>query len=165
MPRYEYMRLRVDLIPEEIIIQYNLRPLVHNGYIYIEIRKGMYGLPQAGILANKLLIKRLAEEGYSPCEHTPGLWKHATRPIKFSLVVDDFGVQYTGKEHADHLINAIKKNYEMSVDWQGRLYCGVSLKWDYQQRTVDLSMPGYVKATLHKFQHVAQERNTDAPHK
>ena len=119
MLRYEYMKLKISLILEEIIIQYNLLTLVHSGFIYIEIRKGKYRLPQAGILANKLLMQRLAVFGYSPCEHTPGLWKHVSRPIKFSLVVENFGVHYTGRENAEHLINAIKSNYEMLVDWQG----------------------------------------------
>jgi hypothetical protein len=56
MPSPEYMRLRLDIIPEEIIIVYSLHNLVTaNGWVYIEIFKGMYGLPQAGILANQLL--------------------------------------------------------------------------------------------------------------
>jgi hypothetical protein len=37
---------------------------VLDGYVYMEIRKGMYGLPQAGVLANKLLKERLARHGY-----------------------------------------------------------------------------------------------------
>ena len=69
---------------------------VHNGFIYVEIRKAIYSLPQAGILANKLLKKRLHPEGYYEVAHTSGLWKHVTRPICFTLVVDDFGVKYTG---------------------------------------------------------------------
>jgi hypothetical protein len=51
------MRLPINIIPDEIVLQCNLRTLVHNGYVYMKIRKGMYGLPQAGILANKLLTK------------------------------------------------------------------------------------------------------------
>ena len=57
MDRFEYMRLPINLISEEIIAKYKLLPLVHNGHVYMEIRRGMYGLPQAGILANKLLAK------------------------------------------------------------------------------------------------------------
>eukprot|EP00957_Ditylum_brightwellii_P004105 311743-Ditylum_brightwellii.AAC.1 len=83
----------------------------------MEIQKGMYGLPQAGILANKLLTKRLAEHNYYPCQHTPGLWCHKWRPITFALVVDDFGIKIKGKEHGEHLINALKENYEVTVDW------------------------------------------------
>jgi hypothetical protein len=163
MDRYEYMRLPIAIIPDEIIEQYQLLPLVHNGHVYIEIRKGMYGLPQAGILANKLLTKRLARHGYAPTVHTPGLWKHHTRPISFTLVVDDFGVKYVDKVNADHLYSALIEHYEASTDWEGKLYCGVTLKWDYQKRTVELSMPGYVAAALHKFQHPAPRQPCHAP--
>jgi hypothetical protein len=62
------------------------------------------GIPQAGILANKLLRKRLEPHVYYECVNTPGLWRHATRPITFSLVLDDFGIKNVEKEHADHLI-------------------------------------------------------------
>jgi hypothetical protein len=52
---YEYMQLQLKLISNEIH-QYNLNDLVdEQGWVYIKIQMGMYGLPQAGILANKLL--------------------------------------------------------------------------------------------------------------
>jgi hypothetical protein len=38
--------------------------------------------------------------------HTPGMWLHKTRPIAFSLIVDDFVVKYGGQQHAHHLRNA-----------------------------------------------------------
>lgn len=127
----------------------------------------MYGLPQAGILANRLLTKRLAPKGYYQCRHTPGRWKHKWRPVMFSLVVDNFGVEYVGKEHANHLCAAyaIEEYYPFTKDWEGKLYCGISLKWDYIKRTVDLSMPGYIASTLHKFQHPHPKRPQHAPHK
>ena len=80
----------------------------------MEIRKSIYGLPQAGVLANKLLKKRLAPSGYYNMPHTPGLWKHVSRPIAFTLVVDDFGAKYVGKKNADHLIAALKRKYKIS---------------------------------------------------
>ena len=107
MTRYEYLRLSITIIPQEIIDQYTLLPLVRNGYVYIEIQRGMYGLPQAGILANNQLTERLEPKGYYQCRYTPGLWRHKCRPILFSLAVDDFGIKYAGKEHADHLIASI----------------------------------------------------------
>lgn len=164
MARYEYMRLPIKLIPDEIIDAYDLRPMLHKDHVYMEIRRGMYGLPQAGILANQLLTTRLAPHGYEQCRHTPGLWRHKWRPILFSLVVDDFGIKYVGKEHADHLIKAIEENYEFSKDWAGQLYCGIKLDWNYEKRTVDLSMPGYIQATLHKYQHPSPKRAQHAPH-
>jgi hypothetical protein len=108
MQRYEYTRLPIALIPQEIINQYNLLPLVQDGYIYMEIHKGMYGLPQAGILGNKKLTKHLEPYGYVPTKHTPGLWHHRTRPITFSLVVNNFGIKYTNKDDANHLIAALE---------------------------------------------------------
>jgi hypothetical protein len=56
MKEYEYMQLRLELIPDKIIHQYNLRDLVgEQGWVYVIIQMGMYSLPQVGILANKLL--------------------------------------------------------------------------------------------------------------
>ncbi len=52
MERSEYMHLKISDIPEEIIEQYKLREITtSDGYVYTEIMKGMYGLPQAGIIA------------------------------------------------------------------------------------------------------------------
>ncbi len=67
MARYEYMWLDYALIPQAIIDQYNLQDKVENGRVYMEIHKGMYGLPQSGILAQNLLTERLATHGYRPC--------------------------------------------------------------------------------------------------
>ena len=67
----------------------------------MEIIRGMYGLPQSGILANKLLRQRLQPHGYFEVEYTPGLWKHKSRPVQFTLVVDDFGVKYIDKTNAN----------------------------------------------------------------
>jgi hypothetical protein len=135
-----------------------------NGKVYIRIDKGMYGLPQADRLANNLLVKRLAPHGYRPCEHTHGLWQHATTQVTFTLVVHDFGIKYVGKENAYHLINTLKENYEVTEDWAGNLYCGISLKWDYKNKTVDFSMPGYIANALHTFQRKQPEWPKHAPY-
>ncbi|KAL7483088.1 hypothetical protein ACHAW6_013638 [Cyclotella cf. meneghiniana] len=161
--RYEYMRIPLQIIPTHIIDQYDLRAKAKNGFVYMEIRRAMYGLPQAGILANKLLKQRLAKYGYYEVAHTPGLWKHLSRPISFTLVVDDFGIKYVGKEHADHLLNALKQHYTLDIDWTGSLYCGITLKWDYHNKTVDISMPGYIKKVLQRFRHECSKPQ-NSPH-
>jgi hypothetical protein len=52
MDRPEYVRIKIKDVPDEIIKEYNLREMVDDdGYLYVEVRKGMYGLPQAGLLA------------------------------------------------------------------------------------------------------------------
>jgi hypothetical protein len=103
LPRYEYMCMLLSRFLEEIVNKYNLKALALDGWVYIEIRKGMYGLKQTGLLANQLLQKRLSPFGYYPAHHTSGLWVHKTRPIAFSLIVDNFAVKYVGKQHVDHL--------------------------------------------------------------
>ena len=59
----------------------------------MKIQKGMYGLPQAGKIANVKLKLHMAKFGYKPAPITPGIWLHQTRPLRFSLVVDDFGIK------------------------------------------------------------------------
>jgi hypothetical protein len=158
------MVINLASLPQATIGKYNLNELTQDGKVYIEIQKGMYGLPQAGILTNELLQRNLAKDVYRPTTHTHGLWTHPTHPISFSLVVDDFGVKYVGLEHAEHLMTCIKKKYSISSDWNGTAYCGLTLDWDYKDRTVDLSMPGYIKAALHNHQHPAPVRPEHSPH-
>jgi hypothetical protein len=164
MERYEYMRIPVRDIPACIMHQYALTPLIHTGHVMVEIRKGMYGLPQAGIIANTRLQKHLGMYGYAAVAHTAGLFQHATRPITFCLTVDDFAVKYVGKEHADHLFAALQDIYTITLDWSGTKYCGLTLAWDYTAGTVDMSMPGYIAKALHRFQHVAPKRPQHSPH-
>jgi hypothetical protein len=56
MTRYEYFQIKINDVLGEIIKQYNLREKMDkDGYLHIEVQKGMYGLPQAGNLAQELL--------------------------------------------------------------------------------------------------------------
>jgi hypothetical protein len=164
LPTARYMRMKLDILPEEIIEKYNLRAIAHNGWVYFKIKRGMYGLPEAGILANKLLKKRLLKSGYYECQYTPGLYKHVWRPIMFSLIVDDFGVKCQGIQHAKHLKAELEKHYEVSVDWEGKLFCGITLDWNYKMGHVDLSVPGYVERKLIKYGHPKPARPQHSPY-
>jgi hypothetical protein len=115
----------------------------------------MYGLKQSVLLANQLLQTILESLRYYPACHTPGLCLHNTRPISFTLVMDDLPVKYVGKHHAEHLGSASLRTYELTTDWMVMVYSGMTLKWDYVKRTCDISMPGYVSNILSKFQHGA----------
>ena len=53
----------------------------------------------------------------------------------------------------DHLIWCIKQKYKLVKDWTGNLYCGIKLKWDYDARTLDILMPGYIQKVLQKYKH------------
>jgi hypothetical protein len=138
--------------PEEVVNKYKITALAVNGWVNIEIRKGVYGLKQACVLANQLLQKRLSPFGYFPARHTPGMWLHKRRSIAFSLRVDDFTFKYMDKQHADHLRDALLHRYELTTDWEGKVYSGMSLKLDYKNRTCDMYMPGYVSNILSKSQ-------------
>jgi hypothetical protein len=82
LPRPEFIYIKLSNIPEEIIVEYMLcEKATSNGSIYIMAIKGMYGLPQAGLIANKLLESRLNKHGYQQSKLVPGLWRHDTCPI------------------------------------------------------------------------------------
>jgi hypothetical protein len=165
MARYEYMRLRIADMPDNVIEHYNLRDkATPNGYVYCEIQKGMYGLPQAGIIAQQLLEERLKKHGYHQSQTTPGLWKHDTRPISFSLVVDNFGVKYVGEENAQHLLDMVRQYFKCLCDWEGERYCELTIKWDYNGRKVHLSMPGYLPKALTHFKHPIPSTPQDQPY-
>jgi len=135
------------------------------GYVYVEVRKGIYGLPQAGLLAQELLEERLGEKGYKQNLHTPGLWTHEWRPIQFLLVVDDFGLKDMGEEHREHLSSVMRRHYKISDDkHDGKTYYGLTLDWDYEGRKVHRSRAGYVAKALKRFKHEMPKRLQNQPH-
>jgi hypothetical protein len=108
------MKIPIALLPSNIIKHYQLQEKVLDGYFYMEICKGMYGLPQAGILANKLLKERLAHHGYFKQPHMPELWKHVTCPVWFNLCVDNFGIKYIGRGHLQlYMIHYERKHIKL----------------------------------------------------
>ena len=114
----------------------------------------MCGLAQAGLLANDLLENQFAKHGFARTQHIPGLWKYHSNPIQFTSVVDGFWVKYNKNQYVQYLIKVFREHYEgVSVDWSGEIFYGIKLDWDYKNRTVDLSMPGYMDKLLQKFLH------------
>jgi hypothetical protein len=167
MERFEYMRMKIADIPDDIINQHKLNEKVSkDGYVYVEIRRGMYGLPQAGRIAQELLEKRLNERGYYQSKFTPGLWMHKTRSTKFALVVDDFGIKYESDDDAQHLIDSLTPFYDISIDKEGQRFIGLTLDWDYVARELHVSMPGYVPKALVRFNHKppAKPQHSPYPH-
>ena len=92
-----------------MIEEYKIHYKVTNyGYVYVEVRKGMYGLPHSGIITQNILEQQLHTYGYHQSKYTPGFWTHTFLQISFSLVVDDFGVNYVGKGNFDNLGKVIE---------------------------------------------------------
>ena len=85
------MRMKLSNLPEDFLKKYKLTAkTTKDVYSYIKMCKGMYRIPQAGILAHKLLYQRLNYKGYMQSRLIPGYWKHNWRPIYFTLFVNDF---------------------------------------------------------------------------
>ena len=87
------------------------------------------------------------------------------RPIKFTLVDDNFGVKYIGAEHVPHLLQVLRQDYEIEEDWEGTRCLGITLDWNYKTQEVHLSMPGYVEKALAQFGHKIPEEPQHQPHK
>jgi hypothetical protein len=111
--RPEYMRMSRKQISEIIIAEYGYEDYCVNDMLYFQINKGMYGLPQAGFLAQERLIEHIAEHGYIQSDLVPCLFRHATNGISFVLVVDDFGIKYKSVSGRDHLLATLCKNHEL----------------------------------------------------
>ena len=165
MKKPEFMKVHIRHIPQDIIQRYDISSKVTvDGYVYIRIKKGMYGLKQAAILAYQQLKNVLKPHGYSPVQGTVGLWHHHTRPTKFYLCVDDFGIKYYTKEDAYHLLNAIGTSYKYTTDWTGENYCGLNIAWNYTKQYVDISMNNYVTNSLNKLQYKQHIYPQYSPH-
>ena len=117
MNRYDYMWIKMADTPQDIIYQYGLTAKAVNGKVLVEIRKGMYGLKQAGRISNYRLKQHLKTSGYIPCRYTPGLFTYISHKISFTLCVNAFGVKYTDKVDAQHLLTCLKKLYKCTKDW------------------------------------------------
>jgi len=161
---YAYMSIPIAIILPDILDHFAFHALVHHGHVYVEICQGMYGLPQAGKLANDQLQQFLLPHGYHPCPFTPGLWQHATCDICFTLVVDDFSIHYTNQDDAFHLLTALKAHYQVTEDWDATQYCGLTLQWDYDYHTMGISMPCYIECALLQFHHPHPKQPEHALH-
>ena len=118
----------------------------------------MYGLPQAVCIVNNELIKNLGPYGYAPVPIMAGLWKHKTNVLDFTLVEDNFGVAYECREDSGKLKGLLEKKYKVTTDWEGKLFVGITLEWDYNQRRLKLTLTKYVEALMHRFRNLKQTR-------
>ena len=161
MDNPEFMYILEKDIPMETKIKYDIE--FRNGRTMVVIRKGMYGLPNAGRIAQDKLIIHLIEDGYHQCPHTPCLFKHESRDIAFSLVVDDFGIKHKKPEDLDHLFETLRKHYTITTDPEGSKYLGIDISHDRIARTITLSMPNYVQDALTRFNVTKDSENTNSP--
>ena len=124
----------------------------------------MSGLKQSRKIANGRLQLHLSKFGYTLVARTTSIWKHASKNITLALFVDNFRVKYVGNHHNEHLIQVLQQLHTISIDWNGTFFCGLTIAWDYKNRTCDIYMSKYLKEALDKSQQHIPQRPQDAPH-
>ena len=151
LERSEFVRISTRFIPETTMKKYEMHKYENNKAVLFEIKKCMYGLPQAGYLSQQRLIAHLKKYGYYQTRNVPCLFKHKTNSCVFTLVVDDFGLKYAVKRDAEHLIDTLQKLYKLHIDWEGKKYLGFEIHFDDEAQEVVLGMPKYVPKMLELF--------------
>jgi hypothetical protein len=152
MDRKEYMKVHINQIPPASQAKYVKKGLVRDNSVLAEISKGIYGLTQAGLLAQEQLFEHLVSHDFMPISpENPCLLKHKTRDILFCLVVDDFGVKYQNKDDVQLLIDILNMKYKVKTDWSGSAYVGFKIDHDQMKGIVTLSMPKYIKEAVKRF--------------
>jgi hypothetical protein len=151
MARPEFLRMTRKQLSQTIIDEYTLEPYFVNDIIHFQVNKGMYGLPQAGLLAQQRLVTHLGVNGYTQSDVVPCLFRHKDNGVTFVLVVDDFGIKYTNAAGRDHLLDTLRRLYKITYDPEGEHYLGMAVHHDKVANTFTLSMPGYIAKVLIKF--------------
>ena len=124
------MRIKYSLIPDDIRQQYGLdKKVSQDGYIYVCIKTGMYGLKEAAILAYQQLSDFMHKYGYKYVPGTSGLWTHTTRKTAFCLCVDDIAIKYYNNDDLQHLLQSLQNHYQCHIDWKGEHYMGMTMSW------------------------------------
>lgn len=146
-----FMVISLNQLSPAIIEQYQLNDLARHNNVMVKITKGMYGLTQAGRLAQDRLIPHLAQHGYEQSHLVPMLFRHAHRPIFFTLIVDDFGIKYSNRDDAEHLFSTLREIYTITTDMTGQEYLGLSIAHDTVGHKITISIPDYVRKALDRF--------------
>jgi hypothetical protein len=163
LERPEYMRMTRKQVSPAIIAEYGYEEYFVNDMLYFQVNKGMYGLPQAGLLAQNRLIAHIAQHGYTQSDVVPCLFSHATNGVTFVLVVDDFGIKYTNDEGRDHFLDTLRSLYTITVDIENPTYLGMTIIHDKVAQTITCSMPGYIEKVLTRFRAWAGTKTAKSP--
>ena len=73
-------------------------------------------------------------------------------------------MKYVREEDAQHLVTSLSKHYNISQDWEGKRYLGMTLDWDYEKHEICISMLDYVAEALIHFQQ-KNAKSTPSSHK
>jgi hypothetical protein len=150
-------------VSSAIIAEDGYKEFFVNVMLYFQFNKGMYGLPQAGQLAQNCLIAHIANHGYTQSDIAACLFRHATNDVTFVLVVDDFGIKFTSTEGRDHLLTTLRLLYNITVDMANPTYLGMIIHYDKVKQTISCSMLGYIDKVLTRFRTWAGTKTALSP--
>jgi hypothetical protein len=120
LPHEEYIHIPLRLIPDSVMEFYDLQPFIVNNALFCSVHKTHYGLPQAGALSQQRLFRQLKDHGYFQLPSTPSVFRNRSGTIRFTLVVDDFGVVWNNREDLNHFIQTLTKLYQGKAIWRVR---------------------------------------------
>ena len=101
------------------MIEFDLQRYSDNGNVLFQVDGTMYGHPVAGRIANADLVEHLGQHGYIQDPNIPSFFENAINQVSFTLVVDDFGIKYTGADTLKNLIRILELRYIIKVDMSG----------------------------------------------
>jgi hypothetical protein len=121
----------------------------------------MYGLPQAGILANKLLRQRLGCHGYLEIHYTPAF--RNTSPgqsglicASTTLVSNTFVMRISSTSFLCYTLKCTNL-LRIGLD-------RINLEWNYDKHWVDIAMPVYAIKSLARYNHQPPEKPQHCPY-
>ena len=164
-----YMTISADDIGDELIDLYNLREYIvttaKGRIIYFKVVKCLYGHPASGRLSFLKLKGILEEGGFYEDLEVDCLFKHRTRNIMFTLIVDDMGIKYAKQEDLDYLVSIIEPHWKLKVDLTGSKFIGMHLAWQYDRPVprVIIYNPTVVRDALARFAPGKKMRGASTP--
>ena len=164
LPNPRCVRFKLKQIPTAIQEQCQLDEHVdQRGFVHARMDMAWCGLKESGRLAGDDMRAHLAAHGHHKSKFTPGFFTHATRPILFALVVDDFGVKCKNSEDFQHLRDCPSLRCNMKADMGAEQCAGIDLVWDCKERSLCCSVDECVTTMLEEFKHVLPKQHHHGP--
>ena len=162
MIRPEYIRITRKQLPDETMVEFQLDQYLDKDVVYFEVNKGMYGLKQAGLLANERIVKLLAEHDYIQSKYVPCLFRSKDKRTSFCLVVDDLLIKAKPAER-EKLYTCLRTLYEITTDETGSKYLNIDIRRDFKAGFAGLSMRGYLARVNDRFASWSGTRTAKSP--
>jgi len=117
------------------MLQFHRDQYITKDVVYFQVNKGMYGLKQAGLLANERIVEHLAKYGYIISKYAPCQFVSKDKSTAFCLMVDDLLIKVIKTNH-EHLYACLRVFYEITTDDTGSKYINIEMRRDRAAGTI-----------------------------